>query len=342
MTARRPRGRAAAGVVLGARALGACLAGACAGAPTYMHGYGEAARREASLGWGLTAVSLVVSAVVAAIVLAACLRRRPSDEAMLRSRGGVRWIVVGGIVVPTVILAVAFVFTLGTLAATAAPARPPAFTAAVVGHEWWWEVRYRGDSTSDTFLDADELHVPVGRPVRLELSTADVIHSFWVPQLAGKTDLIPGQRNAAWIEADTPGVYWAHCAEFCGTQHANMALRVVAHPAAEFAAWRARARGDAVAPATADATAGYNAFMGSACTLCHAIRGTPAQGRNGPDLTHVGSRLRIAGGMLANTRGNLQGWIANPQALKPGSAMPTVELSSADLQAITTYLQSLK
>ncbi len=329
----RVRALLAAGALAGASA--------CAGAPDYLHGAGPIARAEASLGWGLTVVSLVVSAVVAALLLVACLRRRPPGDAPLGSpRAGVRWIVVGGVVVPSLILLVAFAFTLGTLSAVAAPPRRPALAVRVVGHQWWWEVVYPGRTPGEQFAAANELHIPVGQPVRVELSTADVIHSFWVPQLAGKTDLIPGQHNVAWLQADSAGTYWEQCAEYCGTQHAHMAMRVVAESPARFAAWQDGQRREAAVDTAT--LAGRRAFVGAACSLCHAIRGTNAAGRVGPDLTHLASRQTIAAGLLRNTRGNLAGWIANTQTLKPGTAMPTVPLSPAQLTAITDYLETLK
>jgi len=319
------------------------LVGGCAGAPQYLSGDGPAARAEASLGWMLTVTSIVVAAIVAGLVLAAVLRRRPPGGGPLGSaRAGVRWIVVGGMVLPALILVVAFAITLGTLRAVAAPPSPPALTVRVTGHRWWWQVEYLRDSGQTDVATANELHIPVGRPVRLQLEAADVIHSFWVPRLAGKTDVIPGQHNLAWIQADHPGVYWAQCAEYCGVQHAHMQLRVVADSPGEFAAWLAQQRDSAPPPATPAAALGRDAFLGAACSLCHTVRGTNAHGTVGPDLTHVGSRLTLAAGLLPNNRGNLAGWIANPQTLKPGTLMPTVPLRGEQLQAVATYLESLK
>jgi cytochrome c oxidase subunit 2 len=188
---------------------------------------------------------------------------------------------------------------------------------------------------------ANEIHIPVGRPVRFEVVAGDVIHSFWIPELAGKTDLIPGQRNVMWLEADHPGVYRGQCAEYCGMQHSKMAMSVVADPPAAFGAWLARQRLPAASPSDPDMVAGEAVFTTSACALCHTIRGTPARGRVGPDLTHLASRRMIAAGTLPNTRGYLAGWIANPQALKPGNVMPAVPLRPTELQVLITYLQSL-
>jgi cytochrome c oxidase subunit 2 len=191
-------------------------------------------------------------------------------------------------------------------------------------------------------VTADELHIPVGVPVELTLRTADVIHSFWLPQLNGKTDLIPGQENHMYIEASEPGTFRGECAEFCGQQHANMAFSVVAESRGAYDAWAAREQGEAHPPLDSVQAAGMLAFTSHACAYCHTIRGTSAGGRVGPDLTHVGSRATLAGGMLANTPAALGGWIENPDRLKPGTRMPAVPLDGASVNAIVQYLESLK
>ncbi len=310
--------------------------------PGFLRTFGWVADREAALGWILLGIATVVLIVVSGLVVAGVLRGRSRPTATLdRGGDGFGWILVGGIVVPTLILAAVFVLTIRTQAAVAAPAAARALTVQVTGHQWWWEVRYLDRSPARIATTANEIHIPVGRPVRFEVVTGDVIHSFWVPQLAGKTDLIPGQRNVTWLEADRAGVYRGQCAEYCGAQHAKMALAVVADPPDVFGRWLAHQRDPAAAPADSDAAAGAAVFAGSACALCHTVRGTPAGGRLGPDLTHLAGRGTIAAGTLANTRGNLAGWIANPQALKPGAVMPLVPLSPTELQVLVTYLQSL-
>jgi cytochrome c oxidase subunit 2 len=318
------------------------LAG-CAGAPTYLHGYGPRAERSAELGWTLLAIASGVVLVVAALVLVGTLRRRgAATREVVRSDGGIRWIVVGGIIVPGVILLGVLVLAIRTLAATVSPPSEPALTVEVTGHRWWWEVRYPGSSPDAAFVTANEIHIPTGRPVRLELVSADVIHSFWVPQLAGKTDLIPGQRNVTWIQADSAGAYWGQCGEYCGQEHAKMGLQLVAESAADFDRWAARQRQPAAEPSEQIAVAGRDAFGRSACSLCHAIRGTSAGGGVGPDLTHLATRRTIAAGVLPNDRGNLTGWIASPQGFKPGVIMPAVPLTSRDLEAIVAYLETLE
>ncbi|HKU59947.1 MAG TPA: cytochrome c oxidase subunit II [Gemmatimonadales bacterium] len=317
------------------------LAG-CAESPSYLRTAGIIGDREARLGWVLLVIASAVVVVIAVLVLAAVYRRRSeAGTTLVRSGAGVRWIVVGGVVVPAVILLGVLFFSTATFAAVARPPSRQAVTVQVIGHRWWWEVRYAGDSVSNHFVTANELHIPVGRPVRLELATADVIHSFWVPQLAGKTDLIPGQRNVAWIEADRPGRYWGHCGEYCGLQHANMMLTVVAESPAEFARWAQGQRQPARVSSEPPAQAGAAVFSRSACSLCHTVRGSGAGGALGPDLTHLASRGMIGAGLLPNTRGHLAGWVANPQALKPGVLMPAVPLSPTDLTALLAYLESL-
>jgi cytochrome c oxidase subunit 2 len=308
--------------------------------PVMLHPAGPAASPLASLGWVLLGISVVVVLVVSVLVLVAALRARQEGAAVSRSGQGLAWIVVGGLAVPAVILTFVFVLTVRTLGAAAVPSHSAA-TIEVVGHRWWWEVRYRDSLSASITTTANELHVPTGQPVRLELSTADVIHSFWVPELAGKTDLIPGQHNVAWVQADHPGVYWGTCGEYCGLEHARMQLTVVAESPAAFRRWLDQQRQPA-GLASASAMAGQAIVTDGACALCHTIRGTAAGGALGPDLTHVASRRMLAAGTVANTRGGLAAWIANPHALKPGTAMPAVGLSGPELQAVVAYLETLR
>jgi cytochrome c oxidase subunit 2 len=212
----------------------------------------------------------------------------------------------------------------------------------VTGHQWWWEVEYRDSSPQDWAFTANEIHVPVGRPVVFELRANDVIHSFWVPNLGVKRDMIPGDENSVWFQADTAGVYRGQCAEFCGHQHAKMAFQIVAEPPERFAAWLERQRDTARTPADSVAARGQEVFLGSTCVMCHTVSGTPAGSRIGPNLTHLAGRRTIAAGSLPNTRGNLAGWIVDPQRIKPGVRMPPNALAPDDLQALLAYLESLK
>jgi cytochrome c oxidase subunit 2 len=208
----------------------------------------------------------------------------------------------------------------------------------VIGHQWWWEVRYLGGLV----ITANEIHIPTQRPVRIHLSSQDVIHSFWAPSLHGKTDLIPGKRNTIVIQADRPGVYRGQCAEFCGLAHAKMAFLVVAEDRAAFYAWLEAQRRPAAEPTSDAGRRGRDVFLRSPCTSCHAIRGTAASATNAPDLTHFGSRMGLAAGTVPNARGHVAGWIANPERVKPGAHMPPTTLEPEDLDALAAYLGELR
>ena len=223
----------------------------------------------------------------------------------------------------------------------AANAYKPAMHLTVTANQWWWDVRYDGPQPDQIFHTANEIHVPVGEPVLVRLHGGDVIHSFWVPRLSGKTDLIPGQTNQAWIEADRPGIYRGQCAEYCGAQHAHMAFEVVAEPRAAFDRWRARQLQTAPPPASEAQAAGF-ALFASRCGMCHSIRGTSARASAAPDLTHLMSRRTLAAGTLPNNPQSLTGWIENPQAIKPGALMPDQGLSAADLNSLRAYLETLR
>jgi cytochrome c oxidase subunit 2 len=221
--------------------------------------------------------------------------------------------------------------------------RPPVATIRVTGHQWWWQLDYELAGSRRHFRSANELHIPVGRPVRLLLTTNDVIHSFWVPRLRGKMDLLPGDTNSLVLEASRAGRFDGACAEYCGAQHAHMFITVVAEDSATFAAWTAQQLADAVQPVDSAARAGQRLFLDGPCASCHSIRGTEAKAEIGPDLTHVGGRATIAAGTLPTSIGAIEGWIANPQALKPGAAMPTLSAySGPELRALATYIASLK
>ena len=316
---------------------------------------GQAAAESAVLGWGLIIISVIVFVIFMGFLLIPLWRNRgQGDLTTARAVESVRAqhdhpeelrrILLLGLALPALVLAAVFVWSTVKTSAQAQPfaVNDPDATAradvVVVGHQWWWEVRYPRDGV----VTANEVHVPVGRRVSVALSTEDVNHSFWIPQLAGKTDLVAGQVNTIWIEADSAGTYVGECAEFCGMQHAHMGFTVVADSPADYGTWVAGQRA-AAAPATAaDAQAGYAAFASLGCANCHAVRGTEFGGRAGPDLTHLASRQMLAAGTMPNTRGNLAGWVADPQRMKPGNRMPPVPMSGTDLQAVVSYLESLK
>lgn len=221
---------------------------------------------------------------------------------------------------------------------------PPALRVQLIGHQWWWDVVYLDEQPGAGVHTANELHVPTGtdgQPARIEveLLSADVIHSFWVPRLAGKTDLVPGQTNHMWFTAEEPGTFFGQCAEFCGMQHANMKLRVVAESAESFQAWRKNEAQPALA--LANVTKGRERFLSLSCVNCHTIRGTAAHGTVGPDLTHLMTRRTIAAGAADNDHEQLRAWIADPDSIKPGSEMPNMRLSSAEIDAVVDYLETL-
>lgn len=217
-----------------------------------------------------------------------------------------------------------------------------AVTIRVTGHQWWWELRYEEPDPSRTFTTANEIHIPVGRPVKVKLNSSDVIHSFWVPNLMGKQDLIPGQVNDIRFVAERPGVYRGQCAEYCGIQHAHMAMLVIAESSEEFERWREDQIRPASPPDGPERQGGEQAFLSHPCVMCHSVRGTPAGGRTGPDLTHVASRRTIAAGTLPTSRGNLAAWIVDPHGIKPGVNMPLIKLDPDALEGIAAYLEGLK
>jgi cytochrome c oxidase subunit 2 len=217
-----------------------------------------------------------------------------------------------------------------------------AINIEVTAHQWWWTVKYVNGPVSETFETANEIHVPVGRPVLVRLKADDVIHSLWIPSLAGKKDLIPGRTSTMAFRADKPGLYRGQCAEFCGFQHAFMAFDVQAHEPAEFEAWRQRQLAPAPEPTDARTQRGKALFQSTSCAMCHAVQGTLAQGRRAPDLTHFASRRTIGAGTLPNTPGNLASWIADPHKHKPGVNMPANPMSGEDLAALVAYLGMLK
>lgn len=301
----------------------------------------------ANLTWGLIALSLAVVVIISALVVVGVfLKRGRRDFAgerrlpVLHAGGGLTWVYIG-LIVTTIALAGSITWTVVTMAAISQPPAEPRFTIEVTGQQWWWEVRYVvEDDPSRTFETANEIHLPVGEPVRVRLSSKDVIHSFWVPALAGKTDLVPGLTNVTWLQADQEGEYWGQCAEYCGRQHAHMALRVFAQTPEDFQAWWDGQVESADPPESEAMQTAQNQFI-LRCGACHAVRGTRAGGNVGPDLTHLMSRTTLAAGMLPNTVGHLSGWVANPQFIKPGSEMPNLELSGPQLDAIRTYLLTL-
>lgn len=325
-----------AGVLL----LAACSLTGCGGAPAIFDAAGQAAREINQLWWVLFGLGTAVYLGVIAYLFLALYRRRSSPQNAENPGwgGSIRTVIWGGIVLPAIILLVVYGFTLRTLWSLSAQAADAEVTIDVIGHQWWWEVQYPEQS----IITANEITIPVGQPVRIRLTSADVIHSFWVPELHGKLDLIPGRTNTFWIEADHTGEYWGLCAEFCGTQHAKMLFLVIAVEQSAFAEWLTTQQTPPPAPTSPLAQQGQQLFLDKACAQCHAIAGTAANGRLGPDLTHLASRRTLAAGALANNVGNLGGWLIDPQHLKSGNLMPASSLTATELQAMLAYLQTLE
>ncbi|TZG27298.1 cytochrome c oxidase subunit II [Sphingomonas montanisoli] len=288
------------------------------------------------LAWALLIGGTLVLALVL-VALGVALFGSGRTKARL---GGEKAIWIFGVACPVVVLTGLLVWGL-TLTSHLSAGLPTGkeMRVRVIGEMWWWRVHYLDAVGRETVRDANELHIPTGIPVLLELQSADVIHSFWVPRLGGKMDMVPGRTNRLLIQADRPGIYKGQCAEYCGGPHALMGFIVIAHDPADFARWRASRR---PAPIAGDLVArGARLFDTVGCAACHTVRGTPADGMAGPDLTHVGSRGTIGAGILPNNAGTLAGWIADSQAIKPGNRMPPYrQLSADDLRALTAYMAS--
>lgn len=285
--------------------------------------------------------SVAIYVLVLAMMLAAVLRRAPARRAEPSERTLVRS--VGAAVAITIaFLFVLLVASLRTGRAVAATPPLPAVTIAVTGHQWWWEIEYEEGVPSKRVTTANEIHIPTGRPVVLKVTSHDVIHSFWVPNLQGKRDLIPGYTTAIWLQADRAGLFRGQCAEFCGRQHAHMAFTITAESQANFERWLGTMRSLPPDPATEKERRGRDVFMTARCGSCHTVLGSEAHGRVGPDLTHLASRRTLGAGTLPNGTDHLVAWIRDPQVSKPGNQMPANPLSPADLGALAEYLETLR
>jgi cytochrome c oxidase subunit 2 len=289
-----------------------------------------------SLWWWMFGVGLTIWLGVALMAIYAARKSAARSDTRRRER-----FIAAGALMTGVVLAVFLIYDFRVGRALAQHPNV-ALTIAVTGHQWWWDVLYEDPDPSRIVATANEIHVPVGRPVQFKLRAADVIHSFWAPNLNGKKDLIPGYTTTVWFQADTPGVYRGQCAEFCGLQHAQMAFYIVAEPAVKFAAWMAAASIPSAPPTNPTLRYGRQVFMTRGCALCHSISGTEARGTVGPGLSHFKSRASLAAGTLANTRANLTRWIRDPAAIKPGVRMPAIPLQPSELSALVSYLETLK
>lgn len=310
---------------------------------------GPHAARIERLWWLTFWITLVVFVLVIAVLCISIARRRrnqpipfPPKDKLPADRPASR-VVAGSIALTLVTL---FVLLFATVLAGKNQYNPrdpnTPVSIQVIGHQWWWEVRYTSSQADQTIITANEIHVPVGVPININTSSHDVIHSFWAPNVNGKRDLIPGYSTAFWFQADRPGTYRGQCAEFCGFQHAHMSFFLVAESSQQFERWKQQQLKSAPEPDTDTKIRGQAVFLSNACVMCHTIRGTIAGSRVGPDLTHVASRQSIGAGTLPNNRGNLAGWIADPQHIKPGVRMPPNPLSPDDLNALLDYMETLK
>lgn len=292
-------------------------------------------------------VTTVIYLMVIAGLAAAVFRRRRAEHTVESGSfhdepPPVRMALIGWVALVGVGLTLLTLFSFLTDRSMARTAALKPIEIEITGHQWWWQVRYTGADPSSSLETANELHLPAGVPAHITLKSSDVIHSFWVPNLAGKQDLIPGRITDMTLKPLRAGSYRSQCAEFCGVQHAHMALDVTVESRNAFLNWYRAGLQDAPAPSTPLAQAGYAYVTTRQCALCHNISGSEAGGRVGPDLTHLASRRSIAAGTLPMSRGNLYGWIADPQANKPGSKMPTMELEPNELHAVVAYLETLK
>lgn len=303
--------------------------------PGVLQAAGPVAQSVADLSWLLfIGGGLIFVAVM--LLLAWALRDHASAP---RAR---LWILGGGVLFPAVVLAALFAHVLPLTPSRQAPPAD-ALLVSVTGRMWWWEVRYPAGAGEPELVTANEIRVPVGRTVAIALASDDVIHSFWVPALAGKVDMVPGHRHQLLLSADRPGIYRGQCAEFCGEQHTKMALHIVAQAPADFEAWRQGQLRPAPVDATPQQVRGRDAFLANRCNACHTVRGVAEESRLGPDLTHVGSRLHLGAGTLANDAAALAHWVAHVQQVKPGARMPSYDrFDGATLTALADWLGSLK
>ena len=321
----------------------------CGGIQNSINPAGPQAENLSRLWWLMFIVCSIVFVLVMIALLLALRKRTPESDTMpvleppADQERRKRNVVISAVTMTVIIL---FVFLIASFSAgrsmTAELANKNGLSIEVTGHQWWWEVRYQDVDASNIFTTANEIHIPVGVPVTFSLRATDVIHSFWVPNLSGKKDLIPGKINTIWLQADKPGVYRGQCAEYCGLQHAKMALWIVAEPQEQFNAWRQNQTQTSMPPVSDPQKRGQQVFLSSTCVMCHAINGTPAGSNIGPNLTHVASRNMIAAATMTNTREHLAHWIRDSQSVKPGNRMPQHNFNEADLQSLLDYLQNLK
>lgn len=332
-----------AGVVL-VVCLAASLLAGCGSPMSMLHTDSKAAHDIALLWWWMMGAAWIVLAGSLGMLLLGWFRRDKPGLPFFGERESVPQVgvVIFGIAIPIIALvalfAVANIYLVDKTSPPSNLAASRMMRIDVIGHQWWWEARYDGGKA----VTADEIHIPTGTPVDIAATTADVIHSFWVPALNRKVDMIPGKINHVVLDASKPGEFYGQCSQFCGLQHAHMGMRVFAQPPAAFRTWLANEERPAVTPQATTEKAGKQLFMAMQCESCHTIAGTPAQGGVGPNLSHVASRTTLAAGEIPNTPREMAAWIRNPQAIKPGDRMPDLGLQNAEITDIVAYLESLK
>lgn len=321
----------------------------CEDVQSIFNTHGPAASSIATLSWALTIAFLVTTLVMWLLIAWAAARRRGTlkEHAPIDIGGGQGWIVMGGLLIPVVVLTGFFIA--GTVLLSAFPISNPQNREPlkpdllIIGHQWWWELHYLDGPADQHFTSADEIHIPTNKPFNIEVKTDDVIHSFWIPALHGKIDMIPGHPNFIQIEASRPGIYTGQCAVYCGVQHAHMRLMLIAQSPEAYQAWVQQQIEPAHQPTTPDQTAGEQVFLTSPCVTCHEVRGTPAGGHTAPDLTHLAGRQFIGADSFPNNTAYLEAWVTHAQSFKPGCLMPDLtQFSGQQLRQLTDYLQQLK
>ena len=315
------------------------IASLLGGSQSALNPQGPGASEIAALSWLLFAGAAVIFVAVVALAVYAVVAGRGRPAWMARTR----FIVAAGIVFPLIVLTGLLIRAFMPAAEADGGPGSAVLRIEVVGEQWWWRVHYLNSDGSRFFATANEIRIPVGQRVEFALRSADVIHSFWVPALAPKLDMIPGRVNRLVLSADRPGEFRGQCAEYCGGPHARMALFVIAMPPSEFEAWRAQQRRPAVRAATPATQRGESAFRDRGCGVCHEVRGSPGSGARGPDLTHVASRVSLGAGTLRMSPGAFAAWVGSSQHIKPDNLMPAFDMLPADeIGAIAAYLESLK
>jgi cytochrome c oxidase subunit II len=321
--------------------LSAVLFGGCANSPNVLDPAGPVAKKESDLFWIILVVATIIFVGVTGVLVYSILRfRERPDMPQPRQIHGNTTIEIVWTIVPSVVLFIVLFFTIFTMVGLAQPQTSNVVHVRAIGHQWWWEFQYT--DTSPVVVTGDEMHVPLGTVVQVDLRSDNVIHSFWVPQLTGKTDVIPGHNNQLWLQADRTGSYRGECAEYCGLQHAHMDFVVVADSADVYQSWLQGQEAVAAAPLTDAQMRGQSLFLHEGCIACHSIAGVSSVGHIGPNLTHFGSRQLIAGGVLDNTPENLTTWLSGPQTVKPGNDMVIPTLSPDQISDLVAYLESLK